>query len=469
MTTKQHVNLARNRTDNLSTRIADVRATFDSGRTRPVEWRMGQLRALLSALSEGEQMLADALKADLGRPENDSFLGDIAPAAAEARHAIKHLEKWMRRRRVRLPVSQLPGRAWYEYEPLGVTLIIGPWNYPVYLTLGPLVAAIAAGNCAVIKPSEHAPATAHAIRMLVENMLDPEAFIVVEGGPEATQEVLAKGMDLAFFTGGPEVGKAVMAAAAPHLTPVILELGGKCPAVIDHDANLAVAARRIAWTKLMNSGQTCIAPDYLMVHDAVLPAFQDELLKAINDLSPNRDGGKMLPIVSPRHAARLEGLLENHGGTVLSGGNVDAAMGKADLTVVLDPSLQSNLMTEEIFGPILPVVEVKSVDSAISHIQSGPKPLAAYLFSETGAMRRDFRRRIAAGAVVSNHVAMHVLVPGLPFGGVGNSGMGAYHGRWGFEAFSHRKANLHRLTALDLRAVYPPYNALTEKLLRKIF
>jgi len=276
-------------------------------------------------------------------------------------------------------------------------------------------------------------------------------------------------MDLAFFTGGPEVGKAVMAAAAPHLTPVILELGGKCPAVIAADANLGVAARRIAWTKLMNSGQTCIAPDYLMVEEAVWPAFRTELLGALKDLSPNGDGGRRLPIVSPRHAIRLEGLLQQHGGTLVTGGDVDTEHGTADLTVILDPALDSALMTEEIFGPLLPVVPIRSVTQAVEHIGAGPKPLAAYLFSGSRATQQEFRDTVAAGAVVTNHVAMHVLVPQLPFGGVGNSGMGAYHGRWGFEAFSHRKANLHRPTWLDPRVVYPPYSRFTERILRKIF
>ncbi|RNL80180.1 aldehyde dehydrogenase family protein [Nocardioides marmorisolisilvae] len=457
----------------ISEQVALVRKTFDAGTTRPVAWRLKQLEALERMLTEGEPQIAEALAVDLGRPPNDTFLGDIAPPLAEVRFARKHLRRWMRSRRVGLPLSQRPGKAWYSYEPLGVVLVIGPWNYPVYLTIGPLVAAIAAGNCAVIKPSEHAPSTARVIRELVEQYLDPDAFLVLEGGPEVTQDILAQAMDLAFFTGGPEIGKAVMAAAAPHLTPVILELGGKCPAVIAPDANLGVAARRIAWTKLMNSGQTCIAPDYLMVDETVWSDFRSELLTAFKELSPNGDGGRALPIVSPRHAARLEGLLTGHGGTVITGGDVDPGFdtgkGTADLTVVLDPALDSPLMTEEIFGPLLPVVPVRSVDQAMEHIGAGPKPLAAYLFSGSRSTQRAFRENVAAGAIVENHIAMHVLVPELPFGGVGNSGMGAYHGKWGFEAFSHRKANLHRPTWLDPRFAYPPYSKRTERLLRKIF
>lgn len=449
--------------------VRRLRATYATGRTRTLQWRLSQLEAVERLLSEGEQRIAAALEADLGRPRNDSYLGDIAPTAAEARFARKHLAGWMKPTRAKLPLSQRPGRGWYAYEPLGVTLIIGPWNYPVYLALGPLVGAIAAGNCAVVKPSEHAPAAARVIAELVAEYLDPDAFAVIEGGPEATQGVLAAGVDLAFFTGGPEIGKAVMAAAAPHLTPVILELGGKCPVVVAADANLPVAARRIAWTKLLNSGQTCIAPDYLLVEESVREEFARELTAAIQDLGSDRDGGRNLPIVNGNHARRLRRLLDGHGGRVLLGGTVDTETATADLTVIEAPDPDSALMSEEIFGPLLPIVPIASVEEAIETINSGPKPLAAYIFSESAELRQRYREEVPAGAVVGNHVAMHVLAPDLPFGGVGNSGMGAYHGKWGFEAFSHRKTHLERPTSIDPRIIYPPYGRVTERLLRLFF
>ncbi|WP_040863555.1 aldehyde dehydrogenase family protein [Nocardia niigatensis] len=449
--------------------VARLQATFTSGKTRPLRWRLEQLTALERLLTSGEAQIAAALASDLGRPPTDTFLGDIAPTAAEARYARKRLRSWTKPARVHLPLAQFPGRAWYEYEPLGVTFLIAPWNYPIYLALGPLVAAIAAGNCAVIKPSEHAPETARVLVELVAEHLDPDAFAVLEGGPDVTRDVLAQGVDLAFFTGGPEVGKAVMAAAAPYLTPVVLELGGKCPVVVAEDANLQVAARRIAWTKLMNSGQTCVAPDYLLVADSVLADFERELATAVRDMSPNGDGGKQLPIVNSRHAARLQGLLDGHGGRILQGGRIDAEHARADLTIIESPDLGSALMTEEIFGPLLPIVPISSFDAALAYIRRGPKPLAAYVFTESGALRRRFRTAVSAGAVVANHIAMHVLTPALPFGGVGNSGMGAYHGKWGFETFSHRKANLDRPTTIDPRIVYPPYGRLAERLLRRIF
>ncbi|RYJ00065.1 MAG: aldehyde dehydrogenase family protein, partial [Actinomycetales bacterium] len=271
---------------------ARLRATFTSGRTREVAWRLEQLQRVEDLLAECEPQIAEALATDLGRPATDSFLGDIAPSRAEAKFARKHLTSWMKPRKVGLPFSQVPGKAWYEYEPLGVTLVIGPWNYPVYLTLAPVVAAIAAGNCVVVKPSENAPATARLLADLIPRYLDPDAFAVFEGGPEVTTELLDQGLDHAFFTGGPEIGKIVMAAAAKHLTPVTLELGGKCPVVVAADANLPVAARRIAWTKLLNSGQTCIAPDYLLVDESVHAPFLAELATAFQQLSPNQDGGR---------------------------------------------------------------------------------------------------------------------------------------------------------------------------------
>ncbi|RHW22817.1 aldehyde dehydrogenase family protein [Nocardioides immobilis] len=460
-TTEQHASAA--------AEVARLRDTFATGATRPLDWRLEQLRALELMLVEGEDAIAAALAEDLGRPANDSFLGDIAPTLAEVRFAIKHLRSWARPTRVSLPLSQFPGKAWYDYEPLGVVLVIGPWNYPVYLTLGPLVGAIAAGNCAILKPSEHTPTAAKVMADLVPKYLDADAFAVLLGGPDVTQDILAQGMDHAFFTGGPDIGKAVMTAAAAHLTPVTLELGGKCPALIAADADLEVAARRIAWTKLLNSGQTCIAPDYVLVEASVRDDFIPLLRKAFTDLSPQGDGARNLPIVSQRHAERLSRLLEDHGGEVLHGGTTSPEHRQVDLTLVLDPAEDSSLMQEEIFGPLLPIVTVESAECAMALINRGPKPLAAYVFSSSRALIDKFRHEVPAGAVVSNHAAMHVLCPSLPFGGVGNSGMGTYHGKWGFETFSHRKSHLARAARPDPRLVYPPYNRLTQRLLRLIF
>jgi aldehyde dehydrogenase (NAD+) len=451
-----------------ATEVARLRATFATGRTQPLEWRLKQLDAIVRLMEENEDAIAEALLSDLGRSAFDSFFADVAPVVAEAKHARKHLKSWVKPKRVPLPMAQKPGKGWYSYEPLGVVFIIGPWNYPIHLVLAPLVGAIAAGNCAVIKPSEHTPAAAALTAELVGKYLDPDAFSVVLGGPTETQDVIAQGVDHVFFTGGPEIGKAIMAAAAPHLTPVTLELGGKCPAVIAADANLEVTARRIAWTKLLNSGQTCVAPDYLLVDRTVKDRVVGLLKQAFTDQSPAGDGGKAMPIVSPRHAERLAGLLDGHGGQVVHGGGSSPANRAVDLTLVDEPDLNSRLMQEEIFGPILPILTVDSVDEAVGRINRGPKPLAAYIFTTSKALARRYGKQVPAGAIVENHAAVHVLAPDLPFGGVGNSGMGAYHGKWGFEIFSHRKAHLARAHRVDPKMVYPPYSERTQKLLRKM-
>ena len=265
--------------------VAHLRATFRSGRTKPIEWRLSQLEALVRLVAERESELAQALATDLGRGPVEAWLADLAPVTGEATYAIKKLRSWMRPTRVKMPLSVQPGKAWYQYEPLGVVLIIGPWNYPLHLILAPLVGALAAGNCAVLKPSEHTPACSAALARLVPQYLDPEAVAVVEGAAETTQALLDQALDHCFFTGGPEIGKAVMAGAAKHLTPVTLELGGKSPVIVADDAKLKVAARRIAFAKLLNSGQTCVAPDYVLVDRTVRDRFVDELDKAITSFS----------------------------------------------------------------------------------------------------------------------------------------------------------------------------------------
>lgn len=447
--------------------VAGLRATFSTGRTRGMAWRTQQLRNIERLVTEREQELAAALATDLGRPSVDAWLGDVAPVRAEAAFARRHLKAWMRPTRTGLPLSMRPGRAFYRYEPLGTVLVIGPWNYPVYLTLGPLIGAISAGNCTVIKPSEHAPATSALLARLLPEYVDGEAVAVVEGDAGATQELLAQGLDHAFFTGGPEIGKLVMAAAATHLTPVTLELGGKSPTIVTRAADLDVAARRIAWTKLLNSGQTCIAPDYVLVDATV----RDELVDKISRSAERFAGGgaPKLPIVNRRQYDRLVGLLSAPGGRVALGGGFDDDRAAIDATIVVEPDLGSPLMVEEIFGPILPVVSVGSLSEAIDFVVGRPKPLAAYLFSNDKAEQRRVVDEVSAGGIVVNHAAMHVLAPQLPFGGVGTSGMGAYHGRWGYETFSHRKSVLVKPARPDLRLPYPPYSARAEKLLRRLF
>jgi aldehyde dehydrogenase (NAD+) len=452
-------------TSSIADRVSALRATFRSGRTADPAWRLSQLAALERMLTECESDFAQALEKDLGRSAAESWLVDLAPTTAESAYARKKLRSWMRDKRVGLPLGALPGSAFYRYEPLGTVLVIGPWNYPVYLTLGPLVGALAAGNCVVIKPSEHAPEVSATLARLVPQYLDPAAVTVVEGAVAQTQELIGQPMDHVFFTGGPEIGKAVLAAAAPHLTPVTLELGGKSPVIVTADADIPVAAKRIAWAKLMNSGQTCIAPDYLLVEESVRDQLVDQISTAIAAF--RTDEGKGVPLATDRQATRLQRLLDGSGGRTVLGGTMDAATRRCEPTIIVDPDHDSPVMSEEIFGPILPVLTVDSLDTAINFVRERPKPLAAYLFSSSKQAQRRVLAEVSNGGTVINHLMFHVLVSQLPFGGVGVSGMGSYHGKWGFETFSHRKSVLRKPIWPDLSMIYPPYTESKLRLLRR--
>jgi aldehyde dehydrogenase (NAD+) len=447
--------------------LTDLRRVFGSGRTRGLSWRLEQLRGIERMCDEREPEIVAALSQDLGRPPVDAWLGDIASTKAEATYARRHLKKWMRRRRVSLPLNQLPGRGWIQYDPLGVVLVIGPWNYPLYLSLAPLVAAVAAGNCVVVKPSELAPATSAVLARLVPEYLDPLAVRVVEGDAAVTQDLLAQGFDHALFTGGTEVGKKIMAAAAPTLTPVTLELGGKSPVIVAADADIDVAARRIAWVKLLNSGQTCIAPDYVLAERSIANELVDKIVANVREFRSG-ENDPSLRIVNRRQFDRLVSLIGATDGTVVTGGGFDSASLHVEPTVIVDPSPTDVVMADEIFGPILPVLTVDSLDSAAEFVNSRPKPLALYLFTSR-VVAQGLIDRIPSGGAVVNHVAMHCMVPQLPFGGVGASGMGAYHGRWGFEAMSHRRSVLAKRARPDLRVVYPPYSDRAIGVMRKVF
>ena len=447
--------------------VRRLRATFATGCTRDPHWRIGQLRALEAMLADREAEITAAVEADLGRSAFETVLTNNIPVRIEAGYARRHLRRWMRPHRTPTPLAVQPGSSHYRHEPLGVVGIIGPWNYPINLTLSPLVGALAAGNCAVIKPSELAPATADLLARLLPEFLDADAVAVVTGGADEARELIAQGLDHLLFTGSPRVGALVMASAAPHLTPVTLELGGKCPVVVAADADLDVTARRIALGKIVNSGQTCIAPDYVLVDRSVQVALADRVR---GDLAEFRAAlpGASRRVVNAQHAARLGELLVDHGGAVLCGGGVDLDAPSVEPTIVLDPDPGSRLMQEEIFGPVLPILGVADLDEAVRFVRARPKPLAAYLFA-SGADRKRLVEDIPAGGIVVNHVMFHAAMPQLPFGGVGNSGMGAYHGRWGFETFTHRKAVLHKTVRPDLSLIYPPYTALKEKVLRRLF
>ena len=447
--------------------LAQVRTVFNTGRTRSVAWREEQLRAIERMCEEREAEISEALIRDLGRSAFEAWLGDIASTKAEAVFARKHFRKWMKPRRQNLPLAQMPGRAWVQYDPIGVVLVIGPWNYPFFLCMSPVVAAVAAGNGAVIKPSELAPATSELIARLVPQYLDPEAIRVVEGAADVTQDLLSQGFDHALFTGGTEIGRKIMAAAAPTLTPVTLELGGKSPVLVLPDADLDVTARRIAWTKLLKSGQTCIAPDYVLADRAIARELTEKIVATIAKFRADQTNAS-LRIVNERQFDRLVSLLATTTGKVVTGGGSDRSTLSIDPTVIVDPAPDDPVMAEEIFGPILPIITVGSTEEAVAFVNSRPKPLALYVFTASQDVGRDLVDRMPSGGAVINHIAMHCLVPQLPFGGIGASGMGAYHGQWGFEALSHRRAVLSKPAKPDPSLLYPPYTDRAMKILRRL-
>ena len=449
--------------------VARLRQTFATGRTRNVEWRKEQLNALKRLMVENETKVADALDKDLGRSPFEAWLADVASTTGEAAYAAKNVGKWAKRRHHRLEMSQLPGRGFVEYEPYGTVLIIGAWNFPFALTLGPAGGAIAAGNTVLLKPSEVAPASSALMAELVPRYLDNDAIAVIEGDGAVSQELIAQGFDHLLFTGGTEIGRKVYQGAAAQLTPVTLELGGKSPVIVSKDADIKVAAKRIAWTKLINSGQICIAPDYVLAEAPIRDQLVDEIHKAVTAFeAENASGGKR--IVNERHFNRLTAALAATQGKVAIGGGSDASKLNIQPTVVVDPATDEPLMTDEIFGPILPVLTVQNLDEAITFVNSRPKPLAAYLFTKAKAVRERVIKEVPAGGMVVNHLLFHFATHKLPFGGVGPSGLGAYHGKFGFEEFSHRKSVLTKPTRPDIASfIYPPYTEKAWKLARRLF
>jgi len=454
-----------------TTAVADtaerLRATFASGRTRPAAWRRDQLSALEAMLTAHEDDFAAALKADLGKGAREAYLTEIEFLRGEARRTRRHLHKWMKPRRVATPLFALPGRARIAADPLGVALIMAPWNYPLMLALSPLIGAIAAGDCAVVKPSEIAPHTSAAIAKHLPACLDTEAFAVVEGGVETATALLDQRWDKIFYTGNAAVGRIVMAAAAKHLTPVTLELGGKSPAIVLDDAAIDVAARRIVWGKFLNAGQTCVAPDYVLVERSHEAALLEALTQAITEFygpDPARSDD-FARIVNARHFERLKPLLDD--GTTVTGGQSDADDRYIAPTVLSDVTLESAVMRDEIFGPILPVLPVDGLDEAVAFVTARPKPLALYVFTESRAAANRVISETSAGGMAVNETVLHLAVPSLPFGGVGESGTGAYHGEFSFRAFSHEKAVLSRWSRPDLKFRYPPVTKRKFKLLKR--
>ena len=423
--------------------VARLRATFRTGRTKPLAWRTDQLRRLRELLTERGADLATALHADLGKSDTEARRTEIDFTVREIDHTLDHLEEWLRPESAPVPAHLgADASAWTQVDPLGVVLVIAPWNYPAQLLLAPLVGALAAGNAVVVKPSELAPATSAALARLLPAYLDTDAVAVVEGGVPETTALLAERFDHIFYTGNGTVGRIVMRAAAEHLTPVTLELGGKSPAFVDRDADLAVVADRLVRGKFLNAGQTCVAPDYVLTDPetaAALEPLLKDAVEAVYGPDPQAFAGYSR-IVNERHFDRLAGLLGS-GRTVVGGGH-DRADRYLAPTVLADVDPDSPVMREEIFGPILPIVTVAGLDQAIDFVNDRDKPLALYVFSESDGTRAKIAAETSSGGLGYGLPLAHLTVSDLPFGGVGESGMGSYHGRYSIETFSHRKAVL---------------------------
>ena len=451
--------------------VRRLRDRFESGVTKSRRWREQQLEGIERFVSECERDILDALQADLGKPAIEAMAAEISYVANDAHHARKALSGWMKPTRVSTPLVAMPGRSEIQPEPLGVVLIISPWNYPFQLLMAPLVGAIAAGNCAVLKPSEVAPHTSAMIAKLVPRYLDPTCVEVVEGAVEETTELLEQRFDHIFYTGNGTVGRVVMRAAAEHLTPVTLELGGKSPTLVDSSADLDVAAKRIIWGKFFNAGQTCVAPDYVLVEESVHDALVTRMVAAVREFYGDRpqDSESYGRIINERHHDRLTKLLDqSKAETIACGGTHDREDRYIAPTILTDVSDDSAVMKDEIFGPILPVIAVANVDEAIRVVNERDKPLALYIFSGDRSVQDRILHRTSSGGATVNHVWMHLAVPDLPFGGVGGSGIGAYHGKHSFDRFSHLKAVLRKGTRIDPSLLYPPYTETKTKIVKKL-
>lgn len=448
--------------------VSRLRVAYETGATRPLEWRRHQLERMIAMLEDNEDEVLAALAHDLGKPRAEGFITDIAFVTSEIKLMMKNLKKWNAVESVTTPLVTMPAKSKLIPEPLGVVLVIAPWNYPVQLLLVPAAGALAAGNTVVMKPSEVSSATSALLARLVPQYLDTDAVAIVEGGVSETTALLEQRFDHIFYTGNGTVGRIVMTAAAKHLTPVTLELGGKSPVIVDASANIEVTARRIAWGKWLNAGQTCVAPDYVLVHESRRNELIGALTSTIRDFygddpQASESYGR---IVSSRHFERLQAMIQS--GTATVGGDTDASQRYIAPTVLIDVALDSTLMTEEIFGPLLPVIAINDVSEAVRFINARPHPLALYVFAEDDAVVERVLSSTTSGGVTVNGTLLHLTSPHLPFGGIGESGMGGYHGKAGVRLFQHMKPVLMRSTKIDPSLAYPPYSEKKLKLFRKV-
>lgn len=445
--------------------VKKQRAYFETGRTRSVSWRLAALKALKKSVLKYKKEISVALQADLGKSETEGYMCEIGMVLGELSYMIAHLKKFAREKTVPTPLAQFHARSFTSPEPYGVTLVMSPWNYPVMLALEPVVGAIAAGNCVVVKPSAYAPACADVIEKILSDCFSPHFVAVVKGGRAENTALLEQKFDFIFFTGSVKVGKLVMEKAARHLTPVCLELGGKSPCIVDKDADLPLAARRIVFGKFLNLGQTCVAPDYLFVHRDVEDRLLAEIVKCIRkqfwyEPLENPDYGR---IVSEKHFDRLLGLMKS--GTVRFGGESKRETLQIAPTILTGVKPSDPVMQEEIFGPILPVMTFSDLSEVISYVNRHEKPLALYLFTGSRKTEKRILKHCSFGGGCINDTIIHLATSHMGFGGVGGSGMGSYHGRDSFELFSHRRSIVKKYTWIDLPIRYQPYTPWKQALL----
>ena len=443
---------------------AAQRAYFQSGATRPLSFRMQMLETLRRVVRENEQALAEAMAADFRKSAFEVYMTETGLVLDEIGFHLRHLRGWMRERRVRTPLAQFPSVSFVSPEPYGVALILAPWNYPIQLCLEPLIGAISAGNCAVLKPSAYTPETSRVLAEMIGKSFPREYIAVVEGGRAENQALLHERFDYIFFTGSPSVGRLVMQCAAEYLTPVTLELGGKSPVIVDKTANVRLAARRVMFGKVLNAGQTCVEPDYAFVHADVLDEFLDGCRAALREFFPTGDSGEMPVIVNEKHYRRVRRLMQ--GETAAVGGGSDDASRWIAPTVLTGVTPESPVMREEIFGPVLPVMTWRDIGVCIEYITSHEKPLALYLFTADHALERRVLDTCSFGGGCINDTIVHLATPHMPFGGVGASGMGSYHGRKSFDTFTHERSILKKACWLDLPIRYHPYTQTKARLLR---
>lgn len=449
---------------NIHELVEAQRGYFLSGATRSVEFRLNALKKLQHAIKQNETALADALKKDLNKAETESYMCETGMVLDEIRFHIKNVRRWARPRRVSTPLAQFYSRSFISPEPYGVALIVSPWNYPVQLCLEPLIGAISAGNCAIIKPSAYAPNVSEAITRLIGETFPNEYIAAVQGGRAENKALFEEKFDYIFFTGSVEVGKEVMRCAAEHLTPVTLELGGKSPAIVDETADIAIAARRIAFGKVLNAGQTCVEPDYLLIQNSVKQRFIEEYARALEGFFKNGDMGDMVTIINEKHYMRLKGLIE--GENAVLGGECDDERRFIAPTLIDGVTTSSPIMQQEIFGPILPMIGFDNINEVTAFINDRPKPLALYLFTQSARTERMVLDSCSFGGGCINDTIIHLASPHLPFGGVGQSGMGSYHGKKSFDTFTHERSVLKKSTLIDLPMRYMPYSKNKLKLIK---